>query len=582
MSALPPAPTSQSVIEPGDRLQRKLRHILQADDFPALSKLFTETMALSPDNDASSQRLANLVLRDYGLTVKVIRTANTIQYNRTGKPIRSATHAMLLLGSRTVRDLATTLILFEHYHRKSPGLKELMLLSMLTATHARELAARLGIPEPEEVHLCGMFRNLGEVLVAAHFPQDYARILEAFRNARANAGPNVGPIAEANAMQTAALNVLGFTYEDLGAAVARHWGMPETVGEAMRMSASAANRQIAAVVAFSHELTTAIYRDDVTRGPLRVAEAARRHCAALGIQHEVVGEVLEIAVKETKDVFATARVSLDDLRLRTQTANALRALCAGDGNAGDPSTAVAETPAELRQRLVQEAESALDPERGYGLEAVVLILLESLMRGGPFDRVVFAITNAERTMVEARLGLGEGTDQLIPRLRVSTRSAPVSLALEWRRVAMRTVERALTGEEAKWCASVGATAFGVAPLMVDGKLVGCLYADCVSTRQAAQGAATFLETVAGLTSRAIASRRSAERAAEQRRAEPRPAEVHPAPPRGVSASDRAAAVLRVLKGEAPAAVAAACGVAESELDEWRLAFLSGAVKGLGG
>ena len=37
---------------------------------------------------------------------------------------------MLLLGVRTVRDLATSLILFEHYQRKSPGLKELMLLSM--------------------------------------------------------------------------------------------------------------------------------------------------------------------------------------------------------------------------------------------------------------------------------------------------------------------------------------------------------------------------------------------------------------------------------------------------------------------
>lgn len=574
---------ARAVVEPGDPLQRRLRSILQGDDFPALSKLFTETMALSADTDASSQRLANLVLSDYGLTVKVIRTANTIQYNRTGKPIRSATHAMLLLGSRTVRDLATSLILFDHYHRKSPGLKELMLLSMLTATHARELALHLGIPEPEEVHLCGMFRNLGEVLVAAHFPRDYALILEKFRDARASATPNVGAAAEALAMQHAALNVLGFTYEDLGSAVARHWGMPETVGEAMRMSAAAANRQIVAVVAFSHELTSAIYRDDVTRGRLRVAEAARRHCTALGIPHEVVGEVLEVAVKETKEVFATARVSLDDLRLRTQTANALRALggSAGDGTTGDQSAGVAETTAELRQRLVQEAESALAPERGYGLEAVVLILLESLLRGGSFDRVVFAITNAERTMVEGRLGLGEGADQLVPKLRVSTRSAPVSLALEWRRVAMRTVERALTGEEAKWCAMVGATAFGVAPLMVDGKLVGCLYADCVGTRQAAQGAATFLETVAGLASRAIASRRSAERAGDrpaERTPERTPErQAHPAP----SATDRAAAVLRVLKGEPAAVVATECGVSESELDGWRRVFLEGAVKGLG-
>ena len=120
-----------------DALEQRLRTILQAGDFPALSKLFAEAMSVSADEDASSQRLANLVLRDYSLTVKVIRTANTLHYNRTGKSIRSATHAMLLLGVRTVRDLATSLILFEHFHKKSPGLKELMLLSMLAATGSR-------------------------------------------------------------------------------------------------------------------------------------------------------------------------------------------------------------------------------------------------------------------------------------------------------------------------------------------------------------------------------------------------------------------------------------------------------------
>jgi HD-like signal output (HDOD) protein len=546
-----------------DALDRRLRVILQADDFPALSKLFTETMAVSAEGDATSQRLANLVLRDYSLTVKVIRTANTIHYNRTGKPIRSATHAMLLLGSRTVRDLATSLILFEHYQRKSPGLKELMLLSMLTATHARELAARLGLPEPEEAHLCGMFRNLGEVLVAAHFPDDYAAVLTKLREPRAtDASPNARANS-ASVMESAAVSVLGFTYEELGLAVARHWSMPDSVTDAMRASGTAANRSLGGVVAFSHELTSAIYRDDATRGQLRVADAVRQHCAALGIEAESVGEVLERAVNETKDVFSTAHVSFDDLRLRKQTANALRALGGGAGDVAgtDEPPERMESTSELRQRLIQEAEGALSPDRGYGLESVILVLLEALLRGGSFDRVVFAITNAERTMVEGRLGLGDGADQLVRRLRVATRSAPVSLALEWRRVALRTVERALTGEELKWCALVGATSFGVAPLTIDGKLVGCLYADCVQTRELGEGTAPFLETVAALASRAIATRRGAS---------------------GKSANDRAAAVLRVLRGEAAAVVAAECGVSEAEVEDWKRVFLDGAMKGLTG
>jgi HD-like signal output (HDOD) protein len=563
----------RDVSEPSDALERRLRFILRAGDFPALSNMVAETMSISLDSAASSQRLANLVLRDYSLTVKVIRTANTLHYNRTGRPIRSATHAMLLLGVRTVRDLATSLILFEHYHRKSPGLKELMLLSMLTATHARELAARLGLPEPEEAHLCGMFRNLGEVLIAAHFPEDYAKILEKVRQsgAAASGAPNAGAPAAPLSMQRAAQSVLGFTYEDLGTAVARHWSMPESVVIAMRAGGAASSRSLAGVVTLSHELTNAIYRDDAMRGALRVADAVRQHGSVLGVNQEVIGEILERALSETKDVFSTARVALDDLRLRKQIADALRVLGATSGEDGPDAgsnTAPRESIEELRSRLVQEARTALDANREFGLEAVVLMLLEALLRGGPFDRAVFAIANAERTMIEGRIGLGDQADALIPKLRVTTQSAPVSLALDWRRAAIRTVNRALTSDETRWCRTVGATAFGVVPLTIDGKLVGCLYADCTSVSAAVEAAGPFLDAVAGLASRAIESRRSGQKAAAS--------EAPPAP----SAADQAALVLRVLRGEAAETVAATAGVAVADLKEWTRVFLDAAMKGL--
>ena len=167
-----------------------VRRILQAEDFPAFSRQMGELMVTLDGGDASAQRLANLVLRDYALTVKVIRTANTIHYNRTGRPVQSATQAMMLLGARTVRDLAGELLLFEQYRKRSPGLKELMLLSLLTAGHAREAALRLGVGDPEAAQLAGMFRNLGEVLVAAHLPQEYAAVLrESTRTDRRDGRP---------------------------------------------------------------------------------------------------------------------------------------------------------------------------------------------------------------------------------------------------------------------------------------------------------------------------------------------------------------------------------------------------------
>ena len=156
----------------------------------------------------------------------MIRTANTVHYNRTGRPVQSATQAMMLLGARTVRDLASELLLYEHYRKRSPGLKELMLLSLLTSGHAREAAVRLGLADPEAAQLSGMFRNLGEVLVAAHLPQEYAAILRITAK-----DPTRDP---RRARDAAALLTLGLAFEDVGVAIAGDWGMPEHVCRGMR------------------------------------------------------------------------------------------------------------------------------------------------------------------------------------------------------------------------------------------------------------------------------------------------------------------------------------------------------------
>ena len=155
-----------------------MAHIQEASDFPALSRQIIDTISMIDDDASSLQRLANVVLREYSLTLAVVRTANTAHYRRTGRPIQSATHAMMMLGARTVRHLASSLLLFENYSRRSPVLKELMVMSLITANHAREVSTRLECSDPEEAHLCGMIRNIGEVLIACHFPDDYARIQE--------------------------------------------------------------------------------------------------------------------------------------------------------------------------------------------------------------------------------------------------------------------------------------------------------------------------------------------------------------------------------------------------------------------
>jgi HD-like signal output (HDOD) protein len=142
--------------------------VQSAEDFPALAGRMQQLMNVLGDEDASAQTLANVVLLDYSLTLKLLQRANSYHFNRSGIPIVSVTQAILMLGAHTVRDLASSIVVFEHFQRRSPCLRQVLMLSLLTASHAREVADRRSVMvKPEEAYVYGLFRNLGEVLVAA-------------------------------------------------------------------------------------------------------------------------------------------------------------------------------------------------------------------------------------------------------------------------------------------------------------------------------------------------------------------------------------------------------------------------------
>jgi len=407
-------------------VEGRLQRILADVDFPAISNDALEALKEVPDDESSIQRLANIVLREYALTVKVLRTANSAHYRRTDKHIRSAAHAMLLLGAGTVRHLAASLLLFEHYRKRSPGLKELMLLSLLTANHARELALLRGLPDPEEANLCGMFRNLGEVLVAAYFPRDYARILQAMEQR------GCGQAA-------AAFEVLGFPYEALGEAMARNWGMPDRVVAGIRSAGTQASDDLLAITAFAHELTTAVYRRDADPARDGVTEVLARFAKRLKLGRDEVGGVLQSALKETRATFAAANVTLDGLTLRKQQHAALAALgshesLAIDDESGDAAPGAGrETTADplqlVRLELRGEVERMAMPGSGEVLSRVILTALEAAFRGGPFQRVVLCMMTTDHRQLKARNGLGAGVESLLDRFTcdVDSRTSPIAL-----------------------------------------------------------------------------------------------------------------------------------------------------------
>ena len=494
-------PGAAKAAEPSP-VRARLTRILEGAEFPALSKQIIDTLSALDDDANSLQRLANVVLREYSLTLSVVKTANSVHYRRGARPIQSATHAMMMLGARTVRQLAGSLLLFENYARKSPELKELMLLSLLTANHARAAATRLQLQDPEEAHLCGMFRNLGEVLIAGHFPEDYQRIRALMRD-------------DGRSETSAVKMVLGFPYVDLGAEVARHWGMPDAVVQGMRARAAASASQVAAVTAFSHELTQALYKLDASDTDIAAAvdEVLAQHGAKVKLTREQIGGVVTDALEETRELFINPGISTDRLRFR-QLATAARAalgdsVTAQEGDGGQEPHAATELT--LRARLRLELEDIVDPASGVSIGAVLLQALEAIVRGGPFDRVVACFLTADRLSLVARTGLGDGVEQLIPQFEfpVSVRGGPIVALTQQRQAVYLPSDRSFSTLEMRWAQQMGIPQFGVFPLIVLGKVVGCIYADRLAGPVPDRATVRFAKSIAELIVDAIGRRRNA-------------------------------------------------------------------------
>lgn len=198
-----------------------LRHMGKSEDFPALSRAVG---ALNRIGDADSEKLealASVILRDFSLTNKVLRLANSASYGQFGGATSTISRAVMVLGFNTVKALALTVMVIEHLtNRDLAGeLKDEVVRALFTSLIARKLGERCGYQDLEEVRVAGMFHQLGKLLALYYLHDD----MQAIQSAAA-----AGEREEA-----AARRHIGCSFEELGMGVARSWNLPDKLVASM-------------------------------------------------------------------------------------------------------------------------------------------------------------------------------------------------------------------------------------------------------------------------------------------------------------------------------------------------------------
>jgi len=148
-------------------------------DLPAMSAHVQELISLTNSSQSTANDLAEVILKDFSLTNKVLQVANSAYYSR-GVPINSVHRAITVIGFTVVRQLAMAIALFEELIKSAEMQEHLIRLltkSFLSAMFARIHTEKKGLyVNPDEAFLCSLLYNLGEIVVAVYLPELYQEI----------------------------------------------------------------------------------------------------------------------------------------------------------------------------------------------------------------------------------------------------------------------------------------------------------------------------------------------------------------------------------------------------------------------
>ena len=292
-----PGADDRHKLAPG-RLGLYAERLLDGTELPMFSRHLFDLLTLPLETPTAARKLFELVGEDYALTWKVLRLANSFHYNRANRPIDNLTHAMVVLGVGTVKNLASTLLCFHASEGRSADLRQLMIRSMTAAHVAGLVAQHTRMGDREGAYLAGMLQNLGEVLVAHRTPTEHAAIQR-----RVDAG---------SSRDAACIKEMGFTFDQLARVIGRHWKLaPSVCG--LWESDQAATTNLSLLARFANELARVMCLSTAAHRQAGTALLLMRHGSAFSLTEDDVVDVWENALTQMRDTFDSLGVPIGSL-----------------------------------------------------------------------------------------------------------------------------------------------------------------------------------------------------------------------------------------------------------------------------
>ncbi len=478
-----------------------LRRMQRQSDFPALSESIRTLNRLASSEEEDANRLASVIMSDFALVNKLLKVVNSAYYSRFAGKIGTVSRAIVVLGVKTIRSIAASLIFFEHMHNKAQAtqLKNEIASAIYSAAFARQAAEDAGIEHVEESFLCGMLHNLGKILVTYYLhgeSEEVARLVN----------------QQGMPQEQAEKKVLGMSFSDIGIAIAKQWNFPNTITSGM-LKIDPANPgdlkdsavKLRCVANFANEATSILGSEqgqdnDNTKALLKryrnvlAITEKRFDKMAKGAKiefRELSGGLIEKA-KEDSVIYHLYQNNMDD----TQEDNAENAdqdltqtLQINPDEQPQPKVQIAQPKIEqdidnaetiLTEGLQEITSMLLEDQANLG--QVFNVVIETIYRAFAYDHVILVLQDRSKNEYCAKMGFGAGVDDLIPRFRFPTAFSTNVFHAAVRNDVDLYIEDAfdkkIRSNIPDWYKKIlSSGSFFIFPLVVNQRPLGLIYAD---------------------------------------------------------------------------------------------------------
>jgi putative nucleotidyltransferase with HDIG domain len=197
--------------------------VSKIDSLPSVPSLYLELVEELKSEDASIDKIGQILAKDMGLTAKILKLVNSSFFGLR-QHISNPAKAVSLLGIDMIKAIVLSAGTLEKFRNlKFPGfsIEQMWEHAMVSAAFAKIIAqdAEMERKEVETVFMAALLHDIGKLLIASHMPSRFAEILAQVKQHKRTMGD-------------AEMDIIGTSHAAIGAYLLGLWGLPDPIIDA--------------------------------------------------------------------------------------------------------------------------------------------------------------------------------------------------------------------------------------------------------------------------------------------------------------------------------------------------------------